>query len=175
MMNTEPNTLNEEIALPQPPPGMVLPEAEPATAAPLSTPPAEEAPPPAQPEPTSPVAEPQVPAPPLPEPPPAEHTAPAAEVAAPPVPPALAPTAPAEKPAPLQPAKLPAAAPQAEPTEQEKIDLYWREVLTGDADTVPDMIRQAAGALEPGLTPEERLTLWSLLLTPPVWRALPTS
>ncbi len=156
MMNTEPNTLNEEIALPQPPPGMVLPEAEPATAAPLSTPPTEEAPPPALPEPTPPVADPQVPEPPQPEPPPAEHATPAAEVAAPPVPPALAPTAPAEKPAPLQPAKLPAAAPQAEPTEQEKIDLYWREVLTGDADTVPDMIRQAAGALEPGLTPEER-------------------
>ena len=157
-MNTEIDTLNEETLLLQTPPNPVVPETEPDTALPatpeiytemapepmpatptLQVPAAQEIPPPPQ----IPAAEEQAPS--LVEP-----TAPAQpdlRVAVEPPPQALAAEAPSLR---------AAEEPKSEPTEEEKVSLYWRDILTGDADSVPDTIRTAAGATEPGLTPEER-------------------
>ena len=38
----------------------------------------------------------------------------------------------------------------------ENVEIYWHQVYTGDPACVPSAIRNAAGANEPGLTPEER-------------------
>ncbi len=64
---------------------------------------------------------------------------------------APAPPAPAEKPA-LPPA--PAAPTPPEPDDERR--RYWRRILTGSADTIPDAVRARAGQQETGLDEEQR-------------------
>ncbi len=44
----------------------------------------------------------------------------------------------------------------ADKKEESEQSVYWHQLLTGDADTVPEDVRRAAGAQEAGLTPDER-------------------
>lgn len=71
--------------------------------------------------------------------------------------PATTPTEPMEKhstPPPVPPEAEPAAA--ATPPQEEPRLRYWHEVLTGNPDTVPQEVRERAGANAAGLSPEQQ-------------------